>query len=62
MARPTDQMIATEKIIYYSHFPRREGLLPHGAQGEAPRSEKTGKNCGQEHLLWFPQKGASKVG
>lgn len=40
MIRPTEQeMIATEKMVYYSQFPGREGLPHHaGTHGEAPES------------------------
>lgn len=60
-------MPVTEERVCYSQFPRAEATLSAGGpRGEAPglarRCRERESNCGQEPLLWFPQKGTGEAG
>ena len=66
----TDEMIATEKVVYYlSVAPRRRGhtkTCRPGPQGEAPglvrRQREQGGKGSQVPLLWLPREGMNEGG
>ena len=66
VVRLTDQeMITTEKIVYYSQFPRREGTAPHaGEPREAPGSVKReeGVTVGKSLYCGFHKKKQARQG
>lgn len=56
-------MIAIEKVVHYSQFPKgRDMPCQAGPQGAAPgpvRRQREGRNW-QEPLLWFPWEGTGR--
>lgn len=58
-------MIAIEKMVCYSQFLRRRGIVLH--EGDTPgssgfvREAEGGGSCGQKPLLWFLREGSAEA-